>query len=49
LPESSRRHPRPGDVDYLERLFAAFEADHLTPDERRQLSGLHELLTRNAT
>jgi hypothetical protein len=43
----SRR--RPGDFGYLEGLFAAFEADHITAGEWRQLSGLHELLARCAT
>jgi hypothetical protein len=47
VPES-RRHPRPGDIGYLEGLFAAFEADHITAGERRQLSRLHELLARCA-
>jgi hypothetical protein len=36
--------PRPGDPGYLEHLYAAFEAGHVTEREWRQLSTLHEAL-----
>jgi IclR-like helix-turn-helix domain-containing protein len=48
VPESRHHHPRPGEVDYLEALFAAFTADLVTEGEWRQLSDLHERLARSA-
>jgi hypothetical protein len=36
----------PGDDGYLDRLFAAFEADHVTEQEWHQAERAHRLLVR---
>jgi hypothetical protein len=45
---SSRPMLRPGDVGYLEHLYAAFEQGHLTEHEWHELSALHSQLKESA-
>jgi hypothetical protein len=43
---SNGHYPIPGDSGYLEHLFAAHEARHVTEGEWHQLSGVHRKLAK---